>query len=573
MIPAALLVLGFIMAPATTGLAQNCNTNFNADGNQVYDTVCLGSTVNIQLTPSCSAESVAQAWVSVVDSTGNSNAVSLSPTNNTYYGSYSAEIAGLFTIYGGDSCQGEWSSNITLAVVQLTGLSASMAQNIDDYDYAAMADTNPASQVLAIAQLTPNNSSQAANLVTWQDGHSGPACGVTKTNPSETVLTASCCNVSFSIDVWVISAVIKSLQFTSDHAVMTTNNSDWTDCNVLFTKPEWFASPYTNNPISQTMNTYVTLKATVNVQPADLPFDLYGNNSDTDYGWLDFRQTYNMGSTADQTFNLSAIEPLPDEVGILSDTCTWGVYPFGGSFNCLSSTITGPHTNYVTYDTPIPSAPIHNPPTQKRMAYICGSTMAAGLSDTNSIVNTIGPATMNRINFGPFTVAAGANHIYDNPWEVFGFWHNGGYFTKGDCSTLAWLMKFELKMLGVDGAETVLVHPCSANWNALLGDAEFEFNAPNRFQLVFYNGGGLNYYEGGCRYNHVYWCAPFADPGIGLTFSSAWNVLQYVSGPNNQNNGGNVNISNHQAWSSDPNWPQGNFVAWPQGWQNNPPAY
>jgi len=535
------------MAPATTGLAQNCNTNFYADGNQVYDTVCLGCTVNIQLTPSCSSESVAQAWVSVVDSTGNSNAVSLSPTNNTYYGSYSAATAGLFTIYAGDSCQGEWFSNITLAVVQLTGVSAMGAQNIDDSNYAAMVSTNPLSEVLAVAQLTPDNSSQAADLVIWQNGSNGPAYGISKTNPSQTVLTASCCNASFSIDVWVISALLKSLQFTSDHGLMTTNNSDWTDCNFLFSKPDWVASPYTNNPISQTMNTSVAVLATVNLQPAGFPFDILGDGSQ---GFFQFSKIGCSNAGGDCTIAMNSMTTLPGKVAINSDSIYWDLYADfgrGEPFNCLSTT-SGPHTVFTTYSFPVGSSPA----TEARMQYICSNTLAGGYSSTNGIVNAIGPITTGSTCFRWTNGMWG--HPYYTAWELLGYTNSSGQtFHGGDCFVEATLMSYELDMLGVSNSTPIRVYPCHTNWTAMVNNGP-ETSTNGFGNLIYYEGGSntLNYFEGCCVYYGQYWPGLYGQPK-----SNAWAVLNMVTSPNT-----NSYTMAHQAYDGS-SWGWSNAVAWP----------
>jgi hypothetical protein len=207
--------------------------------------------------------------------------------------------------------------------------------------------------------------------------------------------------------VWVISAVFKSLNFISDQGVLTTNDYDWTDCNVTFSPPDWVAGTTTNNPISQTMNTPVELAMTVNVQPAKVPYTLTGAGGLT---FLSLGQSNITASGSDQELIMKSSNSLPNYVGINSIPITWTISAFSNAFKF--STNSGPHTIYTTYGTPVGSSPA----TQKRMSYIC--TLTRGQNTPASIVTAIGPVTMGG---SLFEINNNANDMpYTTAWELLG---------------------------------------------------------------------------------------------------------------------------------------------------------
>jgi hypothetical protein len=80
----------------------------------------------------------------------------------------------------------------------------------------------------------------------------------------------------------VVRAELKSVEFTSDHHLMTNYNTDWTSGgtdSTVYSKPEWIAGGTVNNPISHTMDQKLSVIVTLKVEPTDVPFELTGNGA------------------------------------------------------------------------------------------------------------------------------------------------------------------------------------------------------------------------------------------------------------------------------------------------------
>lgn len=563
--PALLLAIAVSICAGTSAFAQS----FTVDGvdsstTDPSDIVCVGATVNITVTPSCSGESDPTA--TVADANGGTTDVTLTDDGNgNWNGSYSASSAGTFTVSATDDC-GDSFDDVTLTVVQLNSVSVDGAVDVDasptpsilDVNYATLMTTSSSDFVTLTSDLTPNNAT-AATLLTWTGGTASSdnlSDTVPKNVAAKTEVVASCCSAFFTKDIWVISAVIKSLQFTSDHGVMTTNNSDWTDCSATFQKPEWVAdASHPSFPISQTKNTTVTVNLTFNIQPAGVPFNLTGSSGSS---FLNFGRS-DTSSGSDQSEPLTG-GSLPNQIGSPSDNISWSIDAFNGVFNCTSAS-SGPHKIYVTYDTPTGSAT-----TEHRISKVC--TIASGKTTINDIENAIGTEDMG-LTWWNADLSLQGSANYNNAWEIMGFNNlvdtigiSGAHYTVGqwitgaDCISCAKLMVFKLGMLGIAGATTVGVCPCHNNWDALIsGYSEIDSTYG---RLIYYDNSKPNVFEGCCVFNGHYWTG-----GFGSYCLDAWLVLNRVTNPNTSGTG------NHQAYNGT-TWTWTTAVPYPT---TTPPSY
>jgi len=140
-----------------------------------------------------------------------------------------------------------------------------------------------------------------------------------------------------------IKAELKSVKFTSDHGLLTTNKTDWNDCKVRYTKPEWVKNTVTNNPISQTMNTKLAADVEIKIEPSGVAFDLIGTGNTQGFSFSNFCHS------SSQVFPVVAKTNLSDKVCILESGISWKMEV--GSLECSLGS-SGDHKIYVTYGTP-----------------------------------------------------------------------------------------------------------------------------------------------------------------------------------------------------------------------------
>jgi hypothetical protein len=189
--------------------------------------------------------------------------------------------------------------------------------------------------------------------------------------------------------------------------------------------------------------------------------------------------------------------------------------------------------------------------TTKRLDYLCGIfANSSPFVDTSDVIaSALGPI----ITGGTwFNSSFNYPRDYYSPWEIFGLL---GIKEGGDCITEATLMKYQLDMLGVEGSKTFHVYPCHANWNALK-DNDPEINGPGNNLIYYYlyqNQPVPNAFEGCCVYGQQYW-----PGGVGMPYTSAYEVLAEVAGPSPD---GGYGTANHQAWESQNDWET--FVGFP----------
>lgn len=181
--------------------------------------------------------------------------------------------------------------------------------------------------------------------------------------------------------------------------------------------------------------------------------------------------------------------------------------------------------------TPMCSWP-HHPP--RRVNFVTG--VADGATSKASAGDQVGPDATAGGHFGSNSINGDPNA----PGNLASarLVMNG---VRGDCGTLATLMKYELDLIGATGASVQYVHACHANWDSLLGPAEKDGERVLGmwFGDVLGLGYGWNNYEGCCEFEGKWW-----EGGNGVGAASAVAVLHDSCDPNVS---GATN--SHQCWS------------------------
>jgi len=243
-----------------------------------------------------------------------------------------------------------------------------------------------------------------------------------------------------NLKVTVYRTELKSIKFTSDHGLLSDNNSDWTDSGTTYTEPEWIpdgldsgSDPDQNNPVSHTKDVNLTVDVTVRVGPSGLSFDLAGDGADN---YVDFTKTGNTGTSADQIISITADAPLPDMVDTLAKNVAWTI-----KLNDPNPQIerdvgsSGAHTIYVTYGTPSGSVV-----TEYRMSWAC--------TTANAESTPIGIADESYTDFETpppyFELGADAP---DPLWLLM-----AGSVYKGECIDQANLMRLAVQILGASAS-------------------------------------------------------------------------------------------------------------------------
>jgi hypothetical protein len=483
--------------------------------------------------------------------------MSLNSDGVTYSGTYTttSDDLGDNWVYVGDDICGNVAS-LEWAVIEFDGWFVYNATWVDDTDVAAV--KAPGGSVEVDAMPFPLNLN-APSLYDWRYSDPNiswrsPIWGgyASRNNPYEYYYCVSLDDYQTYnwLNVWVISAVLKSVSFTSDYAsqsgcaVMNSSGpNDWTDGSVAYSKPDW--TPSNTNPICQAMGSVVSYTGKVNVQPPGVPFELAASSGS---GFLDCGDSYaSEANGSDQEFPFTSTGSLQNQVGVQSGSITWYLEAFGGNFE-YPITNTGPHMVFVTYDTPAGSAgQMGNFVTSNRLARAC--TWANGQNTAANIVNTLGPTIMGS---GPTwypnnSILPCPGHQYASAWELIGGYDGN---TGGDCISEAVLMQYALDMLGVTGSQAICIYPCHTDWSHLTSSDWLHLHSETDTslgRLGYYDGGqtGWNNYEGTLQYESQFW------PGFygGYSRNSAKAVLYSVSSLS-----GTQNENKHQAYISQPDW-------------------
>ena len=231
-----------------------------------------------------------------------------------------------------------------------------------------------------------------------------------------------------AIDYKVVNVDLKSVKFTSDHGSLEDKTDDWEDSDSTYSEPEWVdGDPDTNNPISHTWDTELTVDVTVEVSPSGLEFELIGDGPD-DY--VDFSKTGNTSTGSDQVVTITADAKLPVKIDTLAKSIDWSIKIASSSIDIETS---GQHKIYVTYGEPEESSVV----TEKRMSWACEK--ADGAEEDEDVADEIHDALADE----------------DPPYEpsekpdLGSGWPLLAGTTYGECDEQAELMKLACEILGV----------------------------------------------------------------------------------------------------------------------------
>ncbi|MCI5182535.1 MAG: hypothetical protein D3921_08460 [Candidatus Electrothrix sp. AW1] len=316
----------------------------------------------------------------------------------------------------------------------------------------------------------------------------------------------------------IFNVELKSIEFTSDHEdssgnnILKDNNSDWKDTGTSYSEPEW-VSGGSNNPISQTKNTKITVKVKVKVEPSGITFDLKGDGPNN---YVDFNKADLTSTGADQEITLTADANLPNQVDILTKNINWKIKIETVEFNAGASEN---HKIYVTYGTPSGSVV-----TEKRLSWSC--SVCDNKSDTDDIV-LAAHAYINTNTPPKFDVRTSAWPSGTPPiWKILDSTHSGG-----SCIAHSNLLKYISNILGIPGGNLVNVYSSSdLNFNT---QENLTINGRTCTVVVVVDRGSgayeWNYFEGCLSINSKYYPGAFGT----ASFTSKKNVHSaYAAWPN-----------------------------------------
>ncbi len=242
--------------------------------------------------------------------------------------------------------------------------------------------------------------------------------------------------------VWVVQAELEAVDYWSDFTPFYNYNTDFAgDGTTTFSRPVWQRSPATNNPVVQPQGQAVELNVTINVCPYGLAFELIGVSS---VPGLCFTNTDVIAAGGNQDVRVTASVPLANSVDVVIGSIDWYALIGGPAWNsptqmCFLNT-SGPHTNYVTWGTPITQT--GNTATLKRMdwaARTCATRSTPHGCLTN-IHNAVGSYDLKRTDPpNPIWVIAGG--------------------APAQCFEMAEFYGTVAHLLGIPGGDVVYIYP------------------------------------------------------------------------------------------------------------------
>jgi hypothetical protein len=288
--------------------------------------------------------------------------------------------------------------------------------------------------------------------------------------------------------LYAVGAEVKAVIFTSDHGVMTDWDSDYAGSGGTVYNPRgWRKTPPANNPISHTKGLNISANVVICVQPAGVSFTLDGDGPVTA---LDFSAGGQTSTGSDQTISVTSTGPLEAKVYTTGGSIVWTIKDVGGTGGpTVGAGTSGPHTVYVTWDTPADgTATVH------RIKWVCNK--ADGQTTKEACVDAIWHGVAGGTTFG-------LGPPQTDGWALL----DGG---RGDCDNQARCMSYAVLVLGAGPAEVDYVR---ASTDEDVSDLETRYcseDGEEWLYLDFDPGPGMNRnnYEGCCRTSDpVHWYA------------------------------------------------------------------
>jgi hypothetical protein len=309
-----------------------------------------------------------------------------------------------------------------------------------------------------------------------------------------------------------IKIELKALGFDSDHALMLDNNTDFEPTGSPFTDPEWFPTwnPPKNYPISHTMDVNVAVNLVVNLTPVDVPaltFQVVGASPVAGFNFSGSTTLH--GGTNLPAF--TSTDRIDRTIQKITPSIRWTFTRDGST--CDDET-TGPHTVYVTMNTPSGTTQLDFVVTQKRMERAVQQAGAANSLNPHEIVKTV-------IQAQPFNL----NSAPTNPWTV--------PTDTGDCQSIVRFAEMVARQIGCPGtfaavkvyatntAPTIGIEVPITQWiNAVSHTTE-------PWTLGLISGGatpGCNVFEAAAKFTHCN-ATRYYPAGTSLVYTDKTEVL------------------------------------------------
>ncbi len=306
---------------------------------------------------------------------------------------------------------------------------------------------------------------------------------------------------------------IASIAFHSDHGMLTNNTSDWAASGALYGEPEWYVArgQVVSHPISQTMNTTVTVEIGLDVLPENAPAAPVKLSATSSEPALNFDYSGTLDGGLNHRLAMTSIGKLPATIRDLENKEIAWTLEWRGWRHEIARTR---HTIFVTADTPYVAAEV----TEKRMR--------TAVEIAGSVADRIGGLDPHRMvrEIMRYWGAYNLHVQYDNAWELADNIEKGA-----QCIDIVRFVQGVLRQVGLPGTATAVLifalpasplvpeeklfphgglhtvpnHPAHPDWFAGLIDAN---GCSNAFEaaLRFDHGGVRRYYPGGVSMNRTY---------------------------------------------------------------------
>jgi hypothetical protein len=186
----------------------------------------------------------------------------------------------------------------------------------------------------------------------------------------------------------ITSMKVLALTFTTDHNLITNNNSDWTNSGSTFSKPPDYTYGHASNPISHTENRRAVVKIDFQVNPPNADptdADVTGAGFGLQFKPIPPPPKFQGGTVPSYEAELTISTPFPNSVQKLTGDIDWTVSTVeDGPFQGADLNSWG-HTIYLTMGTPASAPGREAGITQKRMDASVALVAGASSADPHAI--------------------------------------------------------------------------------------------------------------------------------------------------------------------------------------------
>lgn len=187
------------------------------------------------------------------------------------------------------------------------------------------------------------------------------------------------------VKLTVLETNMDSLTFTSDHALMLDNETDFEPTGTLYAEPEWDPNRTPASfPISHTMGQPASVTVTFTLNPANVPAQPITLTNTGPAGFHFNTTDQLLGGT--NTLTLTSTDTIAPVIQELTAEFLWDLAIDGRT--CFTDT-SGPHTVYVTVGTPRDTTDPKHVVTMKRMERAVQQAGAANSLNPHAIVEEV----------------------------------------------------------------------------------------------------------------------------------------------------------------------------------------